>query len=144
MKFFKNTTLAVTGFIKEVKGSTTEQLASKLENELNKEGIKLKTNNKFFNALAYTLGAMMFLEKKVLAAPPQTGFAELDAGAWQLVKVFQAAVFWVALLYTLKSLLLLAVKGEGEWRKVATGFLICLGDYLIPFLFGMVPGLFNF
>lgn len=144
MKFLKKTkTYSIPEFIRESKITTTEKIAYRLESELEKEGISLKPNHKVFNTLAYTLGAMMFLEKRVLAAP-STGFPGLDDGAWKIVKVFQAAVFWVSLLYTLKSLLLLAVRGEGEWKKVATGFLICLGDYLVPWLFGMVPGLFNF
>lgn len=122
----------------------TEDLACTLNNELENKGITLKPGSKVFNTVAYTLGIMLFVEKKVFASAPSTGFPGLDAGAWKIVKVFQAAVFWVALLYTLKSLLLLAVKGEGDWKDVATGFFICLGDYLAPWLFSMVPGLFNF
>ncbi|HIG0360367.1 hypothetical protein [Clostridium botulinum] len=131
-------------YLKISKLTGTERIAYELENELNKEGVVLKPGNKIFNTMAYTLGIMLFIEKKVFASAPSTGFTALDAGAWKIVKVFQAAVFWVSLLYTLKSLLLLAVRGEGEWKKVATGFFICIGDYLAPWLFGMVPKLFNF
>lgn len=145
MSFFKRTkTYSIPEYLKVSKLTRTEKLAYELENELNKEGVVLKPGNRVFNTMAYTLGSMLFLEKQVLAAPPSTGFPGLDAGAWKVVKVFQSAVFWVSLLYTLKSLLLLAVRGEGEWKKVATGFFICIGDYLAPWLFGMVPGLFNF
>lgn len=145
MSFFEKTkTYSIPEYLKISKLTRTERIAYELENELSKEGVILKPGNKLFNTVAYTLGIMLFVEKRVLAAAPSTGFTALDNGAWKVVKVFQAAVFWVSLLYTLKSLLLLAVRGEGEWKKVATGFFICLGDYLAPWLFGMIPGLFNF
>lgn len=146
MNFFKCKTYTLVEFKEylEIKNmSKTERIVYELEKELGHNGIQLKPEEKVFNAMAYTLGAMMFLEQRVLAAP-STGFSELDAGAWKIVKVFQAAVFWVSLLYTLKSLLLLAARGEGEWKKVSTGFFICLGDYLAPWVFSMIPGLFKF
>lgn len=93
--------------------------------------------------LVVTLGIMLFLEKRVLAAP-STGFKELDGPAWKILKVFQAIVFWMALFYTIKALLMVIVKGQGTAKDVIMGVMVCVGAYVIPWIFGMIPGLFSF
>lgn len=96
--------------------------------------------NKMFNISALILAIMMNTQE-VLAAP-KTGVTKLDEGGWKLVGVAQSVIFWVAMIYTFKSLLELALKGEGSWKKVGTGFLICAMDYLIPWGFELVRNIF--
>lgn len=139
----KEITYTFSEFCDYKKMTKAEQIIYDFSKDLDNQKIYLKDNKNLFRVIGVTFGAMLFLEKTVLGAP-STGFSGLDEGAWRIVQIIQACVFWVSLLYTLKSLLLLAVRGEGEWKSVATGFLICVGDYLIPWVFGMVPGLFNF
>ncbi|KGK88061.1 hypothetical protein [Clostridium sp. HMP27] len=138
-----NITYSIPEFCEYMRMGKVERVLYDFSKEMDQRQIDLSKNEKLFKTVAYTFALFMTLEKTVHAAP-STGFDGLDNGAWKIVQVIQACVFWVSLLYTLKSLLLLTVKGEGEWKKVATGFLICVGDYLVPWLFGMVPGLFKF
>lgn len=141
--FRKEIRYSLKEFCKYTRMTKTEQVMYDFCKDMDKLQIDITKNKRMFNTIALTFANFLLLEQKVLAAP-STGFPGLDNGAYQIVKVVQACVFWVSLLYTLKSLLLLTVRGEGEWRKVATGFLICIGNYLVPWLFGMVPGLFKF
>lgn len=127
----------------EDKLTKVEKVVVELEEEIKKDKTKINKSSKVYKVLTCTLGAMLFLEKQVLAAP-STGFNGLDEGMWKIVTIFQAAVFWLAMLYTLRALAMLVFKGEGHWKNVATGFLVCIANYLVPWLFGMVPGLFNF
>lgn len=76
-------------------------------------------------------------------AAPSTGLAKLDEGGWKLVGIFQSAIFWLSMLYTFRCLLEVTVRGEGSWKKVGTGFLICVFDYLIPFLFNVIKQSFS-
>lgn len=130
-------------FCQYLRLSRVERVVYDFSKEIGQLQVDLDKNEKLFKTITYTFAIFLNIEK-IVCAKPSTGFDNLDNGAWKIVQVVQACVFWVALLYSLKSLLLLTVKGEGEWRKVATGFLICVGDYLVPWLFGMVPGLFKF
>lgn len=136
-------TYSIPEFCEYMRLGKVERVVYNFSKELDQRQIDLSKNKPLLNTIAYTFALFLTLEKSVNAAP-STGFKELDNGAWKIVQVIQACVFWISILYTLKSFLLLTVKGEGEWKKVATGFLICVGDYLVPFLFGMVPGLFKF
>lgn len=82
------------------------------------------------------------LKAKNVIAAPTTGISKLDEGGWKLVTVSQSVIFWVAMIYTFKALLELALKGEGSWKKVSTGFIICAMDYLIPWGFEVIRGIF--
>jgi hypothetical protein len=136
-------TYSICEFNQYSKMSKTEKVLYDFSKELEQRKVDLEKNEKLFRTLTYTFALFMSLEKIVVAAP-STGFKPIDTGGWKLTQILQACVFWISLLYTLKSLLTLAVRGEGEMKHVATGFLICIGDYLIPWLFAMVPQLFQF
>lgn len=118
-----------------------ERVARKLSLILDEEGIRLKKNDKVFNSLAFLLGGLMYAER--VFAAPGTGIPKLDQGGWKLVGVAQSVIFWAAMLYTFKSLLQVTMKGEGSWKKVGTGFIICAMDYLIPWGFELIRGIFN-
>lgn len=105
--------------------------------------IQTPIKGKIGKVLVTILGTMLFLEKRVFAAP-STGFKELDGPAWKILKVFQAIVFWMALFYTIKALLMVIVKGQGTAKDVIMGVMVCVGAYVIPWIFGMIPGLFSF
>ncbi|ENK0557984.1 hypothetical protein AB2T19_002791 [Clostridium botulinum] len=120
--------------------SKTEKIGYKMLQELNNGGVYLREEDKLYNKLACTLGILMHVEKTIAA--PTTGIPKLDEGGWKLVGVAQSVIFWAAMIYTLKSLLELAVKGEGSWKKVGTGFLICAMNYLIPWGFELIRGIF--
>ena len=105
--------------------------------------IQTPIKGKLGKVLVTILGTMLFLEKRVFAAP-STGFKELDGPAWKILKVFQAIVFWMALFYTIKALLMIIVKGEGTAKDVIMGVMVCVGAYVIPWIFGMIPSLFAF
>lgn len=76
-------------------------------------------------------------------AAPSTGLSKLDAGGWKIVDVLQSVIFWLAMAYTLRSLLEVTVKGEGSWKKVGQGFIICAMDYLIPWGFEIIRDSFR-
>jgi hypothetical protein len=81
----------------------------------------------------------LLLNQNVYAADAvTTGMGKLDAGAWKIVKVFQSGIFWLSMIYSFRAMLELALRGEGNWKKVGTGFAICAGDYLIPWLFTII------
>jgi hypothetical protein len=42
------------------------------------------------------------------------------------------------MIYSMRALLELTLRGNGDWKKVATGATICAGDYLIPWLFTII------
>jgi len=46
------------------------------------------------------------------------------------------------MIYTFRALLELTLKGEGSWKKVSTGLIICAMDYLIPWGFELIRGIF--
>lgn len=104
---------------------------------------KLIKHQKVYKTIVLSCAIFLSLEKAANAVP-STGYTQIDTGAWKIVNIFQACIFWIAMLYSLKSLAMLAINGEGNFKKVAVGFLICIGDYMIPWLFGMVPTLFQF
>lgn len=126
--------------LKVLNKSKTEKIEYEMLQELNNVGAYLREGDKLYNRLAYTLGFLMYAEKVIAA--PTTGIPKLDEGGWKLVGVAQSVIFWAAMIYTLKSLLELAVKGEGSWKKVGTGFLICAMNYLIPWGFELIRGIF--
>ena len=103
----------------------------------------VKNSAKVQKVLVVCTGIILSVNQRILARP-STGYDTMDNGAWQLVTIFQAAIFWVTLLYTLKALFMFSVKGEGDWKNIITGFLICIADYLVPWVFGMIPGMFKF
>lgn len=103
----------------------------------------IKNPLKIKKIIIISMGVILTVNNKVYAQP-STGFAPMDNGAWQLVKVFQAAIFWVSMIYSLKHLLEFSVKGKGDWKDITTGFLICIADYLVPWLFGLIPNMFKF
>lgn len=81
---------------------------------------------------------MFLLSMEMCYAAPTTGIKNLDNGMWKIVKVFQSAIFWMSMIYSLKSLLEVLAKGEGSMKKVMTGATACAGAYLIPFLFTII------
>lgn len=86
---------------------------------------------------------MMVMSIEMCYAKPSTGNAKLDNGMWKIVGVFQSAIFWMSMVYSLKSMLEVLLKGEGSMKKVATGVSICAGAYLIPWLFEIIRDSFN-
>jgi hypothetical protein len=85
---------------------------------------------------------LMSMQICYAATPPSTGIKNLDNGMWKIVKVFQSAIFWMSMIYSLKSLLEVLAKGEGSMKKVMTGASACAGAYLIPFLFTIIRDAF--
>jgi hypothetical protein len=81
---------------------------------------------------------MFIVSMQMCYAAPSTGMGALDKGGWKLVKVFQSAIFWMSMIYSLKSLLEVLAKGEGSMKKVMTGATACAGAYLIPWLFTVI------
>ncbi|CBZ04097.1 hypothetical protein [Clostridium botulinum] len=126
--------------LKVLNKTKTEKVSLKMLQELNDEGIYLREGNKLYNTLACTLGILMYAEKVI--AVPKTGVPKLDQGGWKMVGVAQSVIFWASMIYAFKALLELAVKGEGTWKKVGTGFLICAMNYLIPWGFELIKGIF--
>lgn len=119
----------------------TEKLVYEAEKELNSKGISLQKNKKAFNAAATLLGMIMYAEK--VLAVPSTGVPKLDEAGWRLVGIMQSVVFWATMLYTFKSLLEWVIKGDDSAkRKVGTGFIIIALDYLIPWAFEIIRGIF--
>lgn len=118
----------------------TEKISLKMLEKLNDEGIYLRERDKLYNTLAFTLGGLMYVEK--VMAVPKTGIDKLDKGGWRLVGIAQSVIFWASMIYAFKALLELAVKGEGTWKKVGTGFLICIMNYLIPEGFQLIRNIF--
>ncbi len=106
-----------------------------------KEKVNLKQKEKLVNYIDGTLIYCTLHSKRVFAAP-STGIPKLDQGGWKLVGVSQSVIFWAAMIYAFKSLLELTIKGEGSWKKVGTGFLICVMNYLIPWGFELIRGIF--
>jgi hypothetical protein len=85
-----------------------------------------------------SVAVFLLVNQNAYAADVTTGMGKLDAGAWKIVKVFQSAIFWLSMIYSFRAMLELALKGEGNFKKVGTGFAICAGDYLIPWLFTII------
>lgn len=141
MRLNKGTVYSFEEGLKIMGMSRAERIHYELSKELEKENIHFKKDDMVFNTLALSLGCIMYGEK-VLAAGPKTGVPKLDTGGWKLVGVAQSVIFWAAMIYTFKSLLELALKGEGTWKKVGTGFLICAMDYLIPWGFELIRSIF--
>lgn len=144
--FFKRPELAysLTEFVEYTKMSEVEKIIYDFSKHMDNLEISIKKHEKIFRTITCTFAIFLSIEKVVYADAPSTGFDTLDNGAWKMVKTMQACVFWFSLFYTFRALLLVTVKGEGEWKNVATGFLICVCDYLLPWLFGLVPNLFLF
>ncbi|KEI90698.1 hypothetical protein N493_14870 [Clostridium botulinum B2 433] len=126
--------------IKKTNETKIEKLSCTMVKKLNDEGVYLKEGDKLYNTLAFTLGGLMYVEKVI--AVPKTGVPKLDQGGWKMVGVAQSVIFWAYMIYAFKALLELAVKGEGTWKKVGTGFLICAMNYLIPWGFELIKGIF--
>ncbi|KON10804.1 hypothetical protein HYH70_00055 [Clostridium botulinum] len=126
--------------IKKTNETKIEKLSCTMVKKLNNEGVYLKEGDKLYNTLAFTLGGLMYVEKVI--AVPKTGVPKLDQGGWKMVGVAQSVIFWASMIYAFKALLELAVKGEGTWKKVGTGFLICIMNYLIPEGFQLIRSIF--
>ncbi|KZL94390.1 hypothetical protein [Clostridium magnum] len=120
--------------------SRKERAMNALSKVLNDDGVQLKEDSKLYNTLVVTLGIMLYAEK--VMAKPTTGMPSLDDPCWKIVGVFQSVIFYAAMFYTFKALLELIIKGEGSWKKVGTGFLVCAADYLIPWFFEIIRGAF--
>jgi hypothetical protein len=114
--------------------------------DLRKNGentICINNYNSDFIIKGLSVAIPMFLISLECYAAPSTGMSALDKGGWKLVKVFQSAIFWMSMIYSLKSLLEVLAKGEGSMKKVATGATACAGAYLIPWLFTVIRDSFN-
>lgn len=140
MFFYKEKVYSFQEGLKVLNKSKTEKISLKVLQKLNGEGVYLREGDKLYNALAFTLGGLMYVEK--VMAVPKTGVAKLDQGGWRLVGIAQSVIFWVSMIYAFKSLLELAIKGEGTWKKVGTGFLILIMNYLIPEAFQLIRSIF--
>jgi hypothetical protein len=86
---------------------------------------------------------MFLMSVEMCYAAPSTGMSALDKGGWKLVTVFQSAIFWMSMIYSLKSLLEFLAKGEGNMKKIMTGASACAGAYLIPWLFTIIRDSFK-
>jgi hypothetical protein len=95
-----------------------------------------------FKMLSIIIPALLYSTTVCMAAP-STGMAKLDAGGWKIVGVLQGVVFWVAMAFTIKSLLEVTIKGEGSWKKVGQGFMLCAMDYLVPWGFTIIRDAFR-
>lgn len=137
----------VTYSLKEFKYYTeltnSEKIIYDFSKGLDEMQCKLIKHQKLYKTIVISCAIFLSLEK-VTYAVPSTGYTQIDTGAWKIVNIFQSCIFWIAMLYSLKSLAMLAINGEGNFKKVSIGFLICIGDYMIPWLFAMVPTLFQF
>jgi hypothetical protein len=104
--------------------------------------IDLRKNEKLFKTLALTLAAA-FMINGAAFGKPATGYTQLDNGAWKIVEAFQAVIFWVSLLYSLRELLVILFKRTGEVKDVLVGLIICAMSYLAPVVWGAIPKLFK-
>jgi hypothetical protein len=89
--------------------------------------------------ISSTLMALCFTQEVYAAS----GMDRLDKGGWALVGTFQRIIFWASMIYTFKALLEVVVKGEGSWKKVGNGALICAFSYLVPTLWQIIRESFS-
>jgi len=124
-----------------------ERLQYKATKEFNKilddKNIGLKEDRIWHNMAVATIVVLTMAEDILVSAAPKTGIPKLDNAGWKFVGVAQSIIFWASMIFTFKSLLELLVKGEGSWKKVGTGFLILVFNYLIPWGFETIRDIFQ-
>jgi hypothetical protein len=140
----KETVYTIEEFRYYIELTKAERIVYDFSKELEQSKFDYSKNQKLYKMITFVSAALLFLEKTAYASTPTTGYPEIDGGAWKIVTAIQACIFWVALAYSLKALLIMAIKGEGDFKNALLGILICIADYAIPSIFAKIPGLFRF
>ncbi len=142
--FSKQITYTLEEFKNYTKLTQAEKIIYDFSKELDRIQFNYSKHKKLYKTCTFILASLLFFEKATYASAPSTGYPEIDEGAWKIVNGFQACIFWVSLMYSLRALFLMTIKGEGDFKNAFLGILICAADYAIPSIFGKIPGFFKF
>ncbi|WP_315080012.1 hypothetical protein [uncultured Clostridium sp.] len=142
--FSKKITYTLEEFKNYTKLTQVEKIIYDFSKELDRIQFNYSKHEKLYRTLTLMLASLLFFEKATYASAPSTGYPEIDEGGWIIVSGIQACIFWVSLMYSLRALFLMTIKGEGDFKNAFLGILICAADYGIPSIFAKIPGLFKF
>lgn len=94
-------------------------------------------SRKYFKSIINAISIVLITTEKVIAfGESVTGIPEVDKPGWILTSAAQAVIFWICVLFSLKSLLEFAIKRDKKSiTEFFIGFFIIACDYLVPWGF---------